>query len=470
MSQDALNPNSTPSTFKKGFGVRRLNKVPLVIAGVIIALFVSFMAWVAILKHEQQQASQNKVADVSTNVPTLPPQGDPVRDIIAASGIASGPDFGAFATTIIPEEAPPELPPEPGRNAGGRTDYGNDLPEYELPPQQSAEEMYQQEYRRRIVEQRIQRLEVAISTKSTVPFESQQGNSTSALSSMQSSGNPMAQLAAVQEQLKQTAGMLTGSNPTADYQSRLNAVQQQLSQSGMGGASAAMPAGLMPIQEQPPGYEQFEGDKSRWALNNSMQTPKPYTLSVGWMLPGQFVGGINSDLPGQIKGIISRNVYDSATGKHLLIPQGTEAIGQYGSDVIYGQERILFAWQRLNFPDGRYLDLGSMQGADRGGYAGVKDQVNNHFMRVFGSAALMSFVTAGIEISQNDDGGSSQNSRRSGDALSEALGQQLGQATAQIIMRNLNIAPTLEIREGNKFSILVTKDITFDKPYKDFDY
>ena len=129
------------------------------------------------------------------------------------------------------------------------------------------------------------------------------------------------------------------------------------------------------------------------------------------------------------------------------------------------------AWQRIIFPDGKTLDIGSMPGADAAGFSGYKDRVNNHFWRVFGSAFLMSGIVAGVNLSQdNDDSGSLSDRQRASDAMSEALGQQLGQAMSQMIMKNLNIAPTLEIRPGYRFNVIATKDLSFGGSYVAFDY
>ncbi len=187
------------------------------------------------------------------------------------------------------------------------------------------------------------------------------------------------------------------------------------------------------------------------------------------MIPATLISGINSSLAGQIIAQVSQNVYDTATGKHLLVPQGSRLVGSYGSDVAYGQSRVLVGWQRIIFPDGKALDIGSMSGADGGGFAGFNDKTNNHYFRVFGSAFLMSAVTAGLALSQ-DQGGNNGDSQRASDAMSEALGQQLGQVTAAMIAKNLNIAPTLEIRPGYRFNVVVTKDMAFTKAYESFDY
>jgi type IV secretion system protein VirB10 len=119
------------------------------------------------------------------------------------------------------------------------------------------------------------------------------------------------------------------------------------------------------------------------------------------------------------------------------------------------------------------MDIGAMPGADGAGYAGFNDKVNNHYVRLFGSAVLLSAVTAGISYSQqsNQQQGTGYNSApTAGSAMSEALGQQLGQVTGQLLAKNMNISPTLEIRPGYRFNVMVTKDLTFASPYQPFDY
>jgi len=124
----------------------------------------------------------------------------------------------------------------------------------------------------------------------------------------------------------------------------------------------------------------------------------------------------------------------------------------------------------LVFPDGRALDLGSMPGADSAGFSGLSDKVNNHYLRLFGNAFLMSGITAGISLSQDKGGNTSGTNQRASDALSESLGQVLGNTIAQIVSKNLNISPTLEVRPGYRFNVIVTKDLTFQRPYKAFEY
>ena len=186
-------------------------------------------------------------------------------------------------------------------------------------------------------------------------------------------------------------------------------------------------------------------------------------------VPAIMIGGINSDVPGQTIAQVSQNVYDTATRRYILIPQGARLVGSYSSFAPYGARRVLVAWQRIVFPDGKAIDLGSMPGADSAGYAGMQDQVNNHYLRIFGSALLMSGVTTGVALSQRQqyDPYSGPNA---GNVLSQQMGVQLGNATAQLINRNLNISPTLEIRPGYRMNVTVTKDLTFAAPYGHFDY
>lgn len=212
---------------------------------------------------------------------------------------------------------------------------------------------------------------------------------------------------------------------------------------------------------------------TRWRLNSQLENPSSkYELRAGGVLPGVMISGISSELPGQIIGQVSQNVYDTATGKYLLIPQGTKLIGVYSNDVGYGQNSVLVAWQRLVFPDGKALDLGSMPGADSAGYGGFRDQVNHHYMRTFGSALLMSAIVAGVTYSQsaNQTSQTALSQPTAGNVLSQALGQQLGEVASQMVAKNLNLAPTIHIRPGYRFNVIVVKDLTFQRPYTQFTY
>lgn len=140
--------------------------------------------------------------------------------------------------------------------------------------------------------------------------------------------------------------------------------------------------------------------------------------------------------------------------------------------MVYGQSRVLIAWNRVIFPDGSSVTFGAMPGADMAGYAGFHDQADNRNLRIFGSATMMSLVTGGMsyavdQVSDNDSGGSdSGNSTSLQDEMTAALAAQLGQTTLQLLQKNLNIKPTLEIRSGYQFNVVVTKDVAFGGVYE----
>lgn len=258
-------------------------------------------------------------------------------------------------------------------------------------------------------------------------------------------------------------------DPAAAYQARQQEVQQL--QAGSGGGQGGAPQ-LAQASAGRNDLARFSGSGQgdRWRMDSQPEAPRtPYVLRAGFVVPALLISGINSELPGTIMAQVSQDVYDTATGKWKLIPQGSRLVGSYESEVAYGQSRVFIAWQRIIFPDGKAMDIGAMPGADNAGYAGFKDQVNNHYFRTFASAFLMSGVTAGIAKSQPESTGL-YGTQSFNSALSQAVGQQLGQVTAQLIAKNLNISPTLEIRPGYRFNVIVIKDMTFSKPYKPFDY
>jgi type IV secretion system protein TrbI len=194
-------------------------------------------------------------------------------------------------------------------------------------------------------------------------------------------------------------------------------------------------------------------------LRGGRATPvSPYEIKAGTIIPATMVGGINSDLPGQILGQVAENIFDSATGGFILIPQGSKLVGSYDNSVTTGQQRVLVAWTRIILPDSSAIDLGRMPGTDQSGLAGLHDRVNTHFWEMFSSALLLSVISAGVQISQGGDTASSSglNAQQS---IAAGLGQQFGQLGQELARRNARIQPTLEIRPGYRFTVSVTKDM-----------
>jgi type IV secretory pathway VirB10-like protein len=191
-------------------------------------------------------------------------------------------------------------------------------------------------------------------------------------------------------------------------------------------------------------------------LHATLQLPRsPYTLFAGTILPCVLTQGINSDLPGQIGCMISQNVYDTVTGQHLLVPQGTKVIGTYDSRIAYGQERVLVVWTRLLRPDGSTLSLEGMPGIDLSGYAGLTGHVNNHYGRLLAGVVLGSVLGASAQIAV---GANSQNPSFSQLAI-QGTGQNINEAGQQITRKNLNIQPTIEVPPGGRLNIFATKDL-----------
>lgn len=219
--------------------------------------------------------------------------------------------------------------------------------------------------------------------------------------------------------------------------------------------------------------EQFlsRAQSKDWRLPYRRERGALYELKTGAVIPGIMLTGINSDLPGQILGQVSQNVYDTALGNYLLIPQGSRMIGQYDSRVSMGQQRVLIAWNRIVFPDGSSITLGAMPGADMAGYSGLEDKVDQHYLRIFGSAAIMSMISGGMAYaadSFNSSGDSSGSDNEDGsvrDSFGAALSSGLGQSTMSLLQRNSAIKPTLEVRPGYRFTMVVVRDVEFNAPY-----
>ena len=215
---------------------------------------------------------------------------------------------------------------------------------------------------------------------------------------------------------------------------------------------------------------------SRAAKEGSWQLPyervpgKRFELKTGAVINGIMISGINSDLPGQIIGQVSQNIYDTASGQFLLIPQGSRMIGVYDSRVAAGQTRVLVAWNRIIFPDGSSITLGIMPGTDVGGYAGYSGDVDNHYLRIFGSSAIMSIISGGMAYAMDkfNKSSSSNDTPSLQDELGSALSSQLGQSTLSLLQNNMSIKPAISTAPGKRFNMVVTKDIVFARPYKPY--
>ncbi|MGY3116159.1 type IV secretory pathway VirB10-like protein [Bradyrhizobium sp. S3.14.4] len=242
-----------------------------------------------------------------------------------------------------------------------------------------------------------------------------------------------------------------------------------------GGASdlyaAALRAGLSTQSIDPNGQmakeDFFNADlKKLGYLPNKVVAPtSAYELKRGSVIPATLITGINSDLPGRITAQVSQDVYDSATGHQLLIPQGAKLLGRYDSKISFGQSRILVVWTDIIFPNGSTLQIGGMAGTDAEGYGGFNDQVDNHYFQVFGSAILIAAIGAGINMSVPASSPYGYRQTPS-DAARNSFAETFGRVAEQTIGKNLNVQPTLEIRPGYMFNVLVDQDMVFPSVYR----
>jgi type IV secretory pathway VirB10-like protein len=184
----------------------------------------------------------------------------------------------------------------------------------------------------------------------------------------------------------------------------------------------------------------------------------PFVLQAGAIIPAALVTGIRSDLPGQIIGQVTENVFDTPSGRYLLIPQGSKLLGAYDSQMSAGQSRVLVTWTRLILPNGRSMVLEKLPGGDAQGYAGLQDGVNHHWGAVAGAAALSTLLGVGVQLGASTTDNSIVSALRFGAASS------LNQAGQQIVGRALTIPPTLTIRPGSPVQILVNRDLVLE-PY-----
>ncbi|MDK1376404.1 MULTISPECIES: IncP-type conjugal transfer protein TrbI [unclassified Sinorhizobium] len=230
--------------------------------------------------------------------------------------------------------------------------------------------------------------------------------------------------------------------------------------------AAAMKSGLMGENADPNAQTSkedfFNQDiKDLGYLPNRVVPPmSSYELKRGSVIPVTLITGLNSDLPGRLSAQVSQNVYDSATGHRLLIPQGAKLLGRYDSKISFGQERVLVIWTDLIFPNGSTLQIGGMAGIDAEGYGGLKDRVDRHLWRTFGSAALIAVIGTGIDVSMPESSKLATQNTAS-DAARRSFAEAFGRVAEQTISKNLNVQPTIRIRPGYKFNILVDQDIIF---------
>lgn len=223
-------------------------------------------------------------------------------------------------------------------------------------------------------------------------------------------------------------------------------------------ASAA--AGDLTSQDHKLAFLNGNVDRRTTSTDRVQPPASPYVLQAGAVIPASLITGLRSDLPGEVTAQVTEDVYDSPTGTTLLIPQGARLIGQYDAQIAFGQSRALLVWNRVIMPNGKSIVLERQPGTDTEGYAGLEDQVDNHWGTLFKAAILSTVLSVGSEAAI---GGNNNGSLAT--AIQQGVSQSVNQAGQQVVSRSLNIQPTITIRPGFPVRVLVTHDLVLE-PYK----
>jgi type IV secretion system protein VirB10 len=215
-------------------------------------------------------------------------------------------------------------------------------------------------------------------------------------------------------------------------------------------------------QDQKEAFLGNGGDANTRNAGNLQSAPSPYSVMAGTVIPAALVTGINSDLPGQVIATVTQPIYDTATGRYLLIPQGSRLIGRYDSQVAFGQRRVLLVWLRIILPDTSSIALDKLPGIDQAGYAGLEDGVDWHWSRILAGAALATMLGVSSELAVSDQGSTNGNVVI---ALRNSAQDTTNQVGQEITRRNLSIQPTLTVRPGFPMDVMVNKDLVL-RPYQ----
>lgn len=224
-------------------------------------------------------------------------------------------------------------------------------------------------------------------------------------------------------------------------------------------ASQANPSSATDAQSGNRAFLTGQPDRATTSPDRIMPPVSPYVIQAGTVIAGALNTKISSDLPGQITGHVTQNVYDSPTGRFLLIPQGSLLFGVYNSGISFGQQRTQIIWTRLIFPNGDSLVLEKLPGGDAIGQSGLSDEVNNHWGQLFKAALVTTLLSVGSEA------GTSQSENNLAQAIRSGASNGFSMVGNRLIDRSLNVQPTLTDRPGLPFTVLVGHDLLL-KPYQ----
>ena len=413
--------------------MRRINRLPIIIAIVLVALFVGVV--VIGLSWRGLPFARNSDIDSASNTPATN-FGDQLKRGIADGIIGEPVEREAFQPTPAVEQKVEKEAPAVARRP---------LEQEERRPPLESEEEWRDRLKREQDEQYIR--------------EAQR----------QRMARLQARATALDSPLKVDISEIEKAATTTTDSSGQNSTGAATRVSDL--YAAATNAGLMGQNVDPNGQtskEDFFNQDIKdlgYLPNQTVKQISPYELKRGSVVPATLITGLNSDLPGRITAQVSQNVFDSATGYRLLIPQGAKLLGRYDSKVSFGQERVLVVWTDLIFPNGSTLQIGGMAGTDAEGYGGLKDKVDRHLWRTWSSAALVALIGTGIDMSMPESSTLATQDTAS-DAARRNFAESFGRVAEQTISKNLNVQPTIRIRPGYRFNVLVDQDIIFPSAYR----
>lgn len=256
---------------------------------------------------------------------------------------------------------------------------------------------------------------------------------------------------------------------THDQATALNEVPERAEQRSRNdaavsaGESPARAAGAAPIStDRRQAFLDRPSDPATLGTSRLQLPVSPFMVTAGTVIPAALVTRINSDLPGPVIATVTESVYDTATGRHLLIPQGSRLVGRYDSQVSFGQRRVLMVWTRLILPDTSSMVLDRLQGLDAAGQAGLEDGVDWHWERLLAGAGLSTLLGVGAELAAPERGGGEG---RVIIATRQGVQDTVNEVGKELTKRNLDVQPTLTIRPGFELRVMVNKDLVL-RPYQ----
>ncbi|GLS34924.1 conjugal transfer protein TrbI [Mesorhizobium tianshanense] len=414
--------------------IRRLNRLPVIVAIILVVLFLGVIVYG--LSNRGIYFRGNPDIDTGSDAPPASTYGDQLKRGVG-DGIIGEPAETPFQPSP-PEQTeiqPNPFSPKPAETAAPKTSAAELEPEdvWRARLRREQQEQYLREQHRQQMA-RLQADDAAYDSPIAVNLKSAQASATS------------------------------GEEPGDNGSPGRPGIAADL-------YSAALKAGLGGQNVDPNGQESkaefFNQDIKELGYLPNQVVPQfsRYELKRGSVIPATLVTGINSDLPGRITAQVSQNVFDSATGHHLLIPQGSKLFGRYDSKVAFGQKRVLVVWTDIIFPNGSTLQIGGMAGTDAAGYGGFSDKVDNHYLRTFGSAILIALIGAGTDMAIPESSTLATQDTAS-DAARRSFAETFGRVAERTISKNLDVQPTLEIRPGYRFNVLVDQDILFPAAHR----